>query len=315
MSTIRAGLRRREQLSEEVCLLTFGAAPGTFTGCEPGAHVSVHLGPDLVRSYSLTDWSADGAELTVAVKAERQGRGGSLAMHRLECGSTVELSGPRNNFRLDTPDGTPIVLLAGGIGVTPIYAMARGLVAAGRDFELHYLTRSRADAAFDGLLTGLGLAEAYRAHHDDVDGLLDLSALLSRRPAETHYYVCGPEPMLAAVQAASAALGRGTVHFERFTAIEVDAEAPQTGFRVAIASTGEEHEVPPDKSILQVLRDAGHDIDYACAEGTCGTCITNVLEGEIDHRDSILTPEEQAEGDCMCLCVSRACSARLLLDL
>ena len=148
MSTNRAGLLPREQLSEEVCLLTFGAAPGTFTGCEPGAHVSVHLGPDLVRSYSLTDWSADGAELTVAVKAERQGRGGSLAMHRLECGSTVELSGPRNNFRLDTPDGTPIVLLAGGIGITALCAMGEVLRQRGADYELVYVGRSREVMAY-----------------------------------------------------------------------------------------------------------------------------------------------------------------------
>lgn len=315
MSTTRAGLLRREQLSDDVCLLTFAAESGRFRGCEPGAHVSVHLGPDLVRSYSLTHWTPDGAELTVAVKAERDGRGGSLAMHRLVPGAIVELSGPRNNFPVATPEATPIVLLAGGIGVTPLYAIARSLTAAGRGFELHYLTRSASEAAFDRLLGDLGLAERYLPHHDDTDGLLDLVALLGRQPAETHYYVCGPEPMLAAVQEASSTLGRGVVHFERFTAVEIDSAAPQTGFVVALASTGEEHQIPEDRSILQVLRDAGHDIDYACSEGTCGTCITDVLEGEIDHRDSILTPEEQAEGDCMCLCVSRACSARLVLDL
>lgn len=301
-------------LSEDVGRFTFEAEDASFPNCAAGAHVDVHLPNGLIRNYSLTDWEPGGHRVTVGVKREPAGRGGSVAMHDLEVGSVVQISPPRNTFPLRTKDA-PIVLLGGGIGITPLYSMARFLGAADRIFELHYLVRTQALAAFDGPLRSLDLGAAYHLHRDDSDGLPEFEALLKAHPSETHYYVCGPEVMLQAVRQASEALNRGTVFFERFAAAPQVDDAPQESFSIALRSTGEELEVPAEKSILEVLRDAGHDVDYACSEGACGTCITDVLEGEIDHRDSILTDEERAEGDCMCICVSRARCDRLVLDL
>lgn len=301
-------------LSGDVTRFTFEAVDASFPDCAAGAHIDVHLPNGLIRNYSLTDWEPDGRRVSVAVKLEPAGQGGSVAMHALEAGSDLRVSRPRNTFSLRS-EAEPIVLVGGGIGITPLYAMARSLRAAGRSFELHYLVRTHALAAFDGQLRELGLGEAYQLHCDDADGPPEFQSLLKAHPSNTHYYVCGPEAMLGAVRSASEDLRRGTVFFERFSAVPQADNGPQESFRVAVRSTGEELAVPAEKSILEVLRDAGHDVDYACSEGACGTCITDVLEGEIDHRDSILTDEERADGDCMCICVSRARCARLVLDL
>lgn len=301
-------------LSYDVALFTFEGLDAPFPGCAAGAHVDVYLPNGMIRNFSLTDWDPAGRRVSIGVKLEPAGRGGSAAMHALEVGCEVQISPPRNNFALRT-EAEPIVLLGGGIGITPLYAMARALLAAHRPFELHYMVRTGALAAFDGPLRSLGLDEAYHLHCDDSDGPPDFAAVMKDHRSETHYYVCGPEVMLRAVQQASADLGRGTVFFERFSAAPQPAVGSRKPFRIAVRSTGEELEVPPERSILEVLRDAGHDVAYACSEGACGTCITDVLEGEIEHRDSILTDVERSAGDCMCICVSRASCARLVLDL
>lgn len=199
--------------------------------------------------------------------------------------------------------------------MTPLYAMAKTLKGLGRDFEMHYFVRSREQAAFHPHLRDLDLAERYRLHCDDVDGLPDFWRILEQRPADTHYYVCGPEVMLNAVQKASDEQGRGTVAFERFAALSGLSAGEDQPFEIVLDSTGETIDVPADKTILQVLRGAGHDVDYSCGEGTCGTCVLDVLEGDIDHRDSILDDEERAAGDCLCICVSRAAGTRLVLGL
>lgn len=312
--TANARLVERRQLATDICSFTFERADGRFTGLEAGAHVSVHLGDDLARSYSLTDWDEQGRWLRVAVKREPEGRGGSIAMHRLQVGQLLPISGPHNNFPVGATD-RPVVLLGGGIGVTPLYAMARTLARLDHDFELHYYVRSRDLAAFDTAVGGLGLGDRYHLHCDDVDGLPDFWTMLHERPGNTFYYVCGPEVMLNAVQKASDELRRGTIVFERFSAAPSPHEGPETAFDIVLDSTGETLHVPADTTILQALRKAGHDIDYNCTEGTCGTCILDVLEGEIDHRDSILTEDEKLAGDCLCVCVSRAGGPRLVLDL
>ena len=311
---LSARLVESTPLSEDVTLFTFEAVEAAFVACAAGAHVDVHLPNGLIRNYSLTDWDPAGRRVSVAVKLEPAGRGGSVAMHALQTGSVLQISQPRNTFALRDGD-EPIVLIGGGIGITPLYAMACLLRSAARPFEVHYLVRTRQLAAFDDGLRALALGDSYRLHCDDTDGLPEFQSLLKAHPSNTHYYVCGPEVMLAAVQQASEDLQRGTIFFERFSAVPQADSGPRESFRVAVRSTGEEFDVPAEKSILEVLRTAGHDVDYACSEGACGTCITDVLEGEIDHRDSILTDEERADGDCMCICVSRARCARLVLDL
>ncbi|WP_083454523.1 PDR/VanB family oxidoreductase [Nostocoides japonicum] len=316
---VKAELVATERLGVDVASFTFAATDGSFVDCEAGAHVDVHLPNGLTRTYSLTDWTPDGRRLSLAVKREPGGRGGSVAMHTLDAGAVLHLSQPRNRFPMRSTDQDEVVLLGGGIGITPLYAMARSLRAAGRPFEIRYLVRTRSAAAFDARLRALDLGGDYRLHCDDEDGILDLPALLGEHGADAHYYVCGPEVMLAAALAASERLHRGTIFFERFAAAPADLDRSESptdeDFVVALASSGRELLVPAGTSILQVLREAGHDVDYACSEGACGTCITDVVEGEIDHRDSILTDEEREAGDCLCICVSRARCPRLVLDL
>lgn len=312
--TINARLVAKTDLTGAVCAFTFEAVGASFEALDAGSHIDVHLGGDRVRSYSLTDWDEAGRWVSVAVKAEPDGRGGSLAMHQLPVGGLVRIAGPRNNFPL-TVSEHPMVLLGGGIGITPLYAMAKALRRLRRSFEIRYFVRGREMAAFDAQLRKLELGERYQLHCDDVDGLPDVRQMIEQRPAATQYYVCGPEALLNAVQKTSEELQRGTIFFERFAAVPGRPAGPDRSFEIVLDSSGETLEVPSDSSILQVLRAAGHDIDYGCGEGTCGTCILDVLGGDIDHRDSILTDEEKSAGNSMCICISRAAGPRLILDL
>jgi vanillate O-demethylase ferredoxin subunit len=312
MATSPARVVDKTRLSSEVCGLTLECETGRFTGLEPGSHIDVHLAGDVVRQYSLTGWDDTCARLSLAVKHETDGRGGSAAMHALQIGDTVQLAGPRNHFRM-VEDDRPRVLVAGGIGITPLLAMAKDM-AGTLAFDLHYFVRNRSLAIFDRELRDLGLGERYALHCDDEEGIPDFMHLVGAHPADARFYVCGPEIMLTSLQKACEELGRGSVHFERFAAVPHEAEAAQQ-FEVVLSSTGQSFTVGAEQSILGVLRDAGQDVDWGCTEGVCGTCITDVLEGEIEHLDSVLSDEEHAAQDCMCLCVSRARGARLVLDL
>lgn len=311
---VSATLVELTPLSEDIAAFTFAAAAPVFRDCDAGSHVDVHLPGGLVRSYSLTDWDPDGMWGRVAVKREDVGRGGSLAMHALAVGAEVEISHPRNHFRIE-PSLAPAVLIGGGIGITPLYAMARALHAAGTPFELYYLVRTAGMAAFDPALRELGLGEHYRLHCDDVDGLLDVDGLIRGLDKDACVYVCGPEVLLNAILEVSRESGKARILYEQFTLATTGTAELGAPFAIQLASTGEQLAVPADRSVLQVLRDAGHDVQYSCGEGECGSCITDVLDGDIDHRDSYLTEDERAAGDCMCICVSRARGPLIVLDL
>lgn len=314
IDTVRARLVKKEPLSSEICNFTFEAVGRGFAGQEAGSHVDVFLGPELVRNYSVWEWGDGGEYLSIAVKREDNGRGGSLAMHNLSVGVEVQLGGPRNNFPI-VSDGQPIVLVGGGIGITPIYAMARALEHAGRDFEVYYLVRSYELAAFNPMFQKLELGDRYHLHCDDTDGFVDFSGLINAHPVDTHYYVCGPEVLLERIRKTSVEHERGTVFYERFSPVAEAQSNPNFPFEVVIHSSSESIHVPENQSILSALRDRGYSVDFSCSNGLCGSCITDVLEGEIDHRDSVLDDEERESGDCMCICVSRAKSSRLVLDL
>jgi len=314
MVTYPARLVSKTKLSPDISDFCFEIETGSFSGLEPGAHIDVHLGEGLVRQYSIWDWSADKTRLNVAVKQERQGRGGSVAMHQLAIGDRLEIGGARNHFRLKG-HRQHITLIAGGIGATPLLAMARQLVAEGADFRIYYLVRSQDHAAFHDQFCQLGLSGQYHLHCDDVDGVFDFQTLVQSMPLNGDIYTCGPEPMLNAVLEAGKHMRGGTIHFERFAAATDVVTSPNSTFEVEINSSGAIFEVPEDQSLLQVLQDKGLSVDVGCTEGLCGSCMVDVLSGEVDHRDGILTPEEQATNDYMCVCVSRAKSKRLVLAL
>lgn len=314
MQTETARLIRKTALSPDTSDFEFEIATGRFQGLAAGAHIDVHLRDDLVRQYSLWSWSLDGRRLNVAVKREESGRGGSMAMHDLEEGAKVQIGGPRNHFQLQ-PGDRYVTLVAGGIGATPLVAMARELLNSGRAFQVIYLVRNAELAAMDAKFRELGLEQWYRLHCDDQDGQFDLPGLLRSLPVNSDVYTCGPEPMLNALLEAGSALRGGTIHFERFSASTDVDHGQSTSFEVEINSTGAVYTVGADDSILTVLKANDVHVDFGCSEGLCGSCMVDVIEGEIDHRDGILTPEEQATNSYMCTCVSRAKSKRLILDL
>ncbi|PZE28653.1 PDR/VanB family oxidoreductase [Curtobacterium sp. MCBD17_028] len=278
----------------------------------PGAHVDLEVRPGLERQYSLVATTADG-HWRVAVLREQEGRGGSAAVHDvLVPGETVAVRGPRNHFAFDP--ARPAVFVAGGIGITPILPMIALAEADGTPWTLHYAGRDRAGMAFAGDLAAAHPAQV-RLYPGDEGTRLDVPGLLAG-PSDAVVYACGPRRLVDAVVAAGAHRGPDAVRVERFTAAD-DATAPGEPFEAELALSGITVTVPPDRSLLDVVEDAGVLVLSSCREGTCGTCETPVLEGEVEHRDTVLSAEEHAEGLTMMICVSRARGGcpRLVLDL
>ncbi|NIJ11903.1 ferredoxin-NADP reductase [Saccharomonospora amisosensis] len=278
---------------------------------QPGAHIDLVLGNGLVRQYSLCGDPADRSRYLLAVLREPRGRGGSRHVHdRLAAGDMVEVGGPRNHFPLVAAER--YLFLAGGIGITPLLPMVAAADARGAAWRLVYGGRTRAAMAFHADLANRFPGRVVVCPQDET-GLLDLEAELSTPRPGTVVYCCGPEPMLAAVERACAGWPPGALHVERF------APKPHGGtaeaFEVELAGSGRVLSVPADRTVLQVLEAAGVLVLSSCEEGTCGTCETGVLEGVPDHRDSVLTDAERAEGRSLMVCVSRSRTPRLVLDL
>lgn len=282
---------------------------------EPGAHIDVHVGPSLIRQYSLWNGPAEAGAYFIGVKREPHSRGGSVAMHRLTIGSRLTISPPRNNFRLAANDA-PALLLAGGIGITPLLAMARHLDANKMPFQLHLFSRSRELAPFASKLAGLAHA---RVHCGVLPPTLDglLTGLLAAHSRQTHVYICGPSPFmeLAARLAAGNDLPPDNIHLEYFAAEQPALDASALSFDVEARQSGITVTVAPHQTIAQALIDAGVDLLTSCEQGVCGTCATAVLEGEPDHRDQYLNRMEHASGKIMTPCVSRCKGGRLVLDI
>jgi vanillate O-demethylase ferredoxin subunit len=277
-----------------------------------GAHIDLTLPNGLVRSYSLVNSQAERHRYVIAVQKDRASRGGSKWVHEnLRAGDTVTVNGPRNNFALNET-AEKSIFLAGGIGITPILSMIGRLSALGRAWELIYCSRKRSGTAF---LESLEKKPQVRFNFDEERGgkMLDIAAVLKAVPANGHLYCCGPLPMLEAFEQVTKDLARERVHVEYFSAKEPP--AVEGGFNVVLAKSGREFIVPPGKTILGTLLDAGLDIPYSCTEGVCGTCETKVLEGVPDHRDLILTEGERASNKTMMICCSGSKSEKLVLDL
>ena len=297
---------------------------GPLPGFGPGAHVKVAV-PGLAESrcYSLVQLAPDAArfaapqEYRLGVRLEDPSAGGSRHMHGLSAGDAISVEGPHNDFPLhEAPSGEePVLLIAGGIGITPVASMAAALRAAGRAFHLHYCGRSAGQLAFLPELQALAGADMTVHADDDPATCFDLGALLDGASPRQHLYVCGPKGLIdAVIQGARARHWPDAhVHFELFSAA-----APRAGdrpFEVELRQAGRVLVVPADKTILEVMEEAGCDPMYDCKRGECGVCQATVLEGEPDHRDYYLSDAEKAQGRLIQICVSRARSARLVLDL
>lgn len=278
----------------------------------PGAHIDLHLQDGLIRSYSLINES-DGKSYTVAVLKNINGNGGSRYVHeRLHTGVALEISHPRNHFKLNE-GGSKSVLIAGGIGVTPIWAMRNWLLAKNMSMSLLYCARSSEEAAFySELRDTIGVS----IHLDtERGGAPDLFAYLKDESPDSDFYCCGPAPMLSAFETACKKLGFKNVHLERFAAEGPIETAQKNEYEVTLASTGRIIKIASGTSLLETLENSGVKVDSACREGICGTCETRVLAGTPLHRDSILSDEERNSNTTMMICVSGCAGRSLVLDL
>jgi cytochrome P450/ferredoxin-NADP reductase len=302
----------KETVAEGVVALTLRHVDGeALPPWDPGAHVDLILDEAATRQYSLC--GDPGSNLwRLGILRDANGSGGSLHVHdKLQQGDLVRVRGPRNNFPL--VESPRYLFIAGGIGITPMIPMIRAAEAAGAEWQLVYGGRQRSSMAFLDELAAYG--DRVLVHPQDEFGLLDLAGLLGQPQPDTLVYCCGPEPLLAAVEASCVDWPKRSLHVERFVAKALTEPVLREPFEVHLAQSNLTLTVPPEQSILSAVEEAGVDVLSSCAEGTCGTCETPVLEGLPDHRDSILDEEEREAGDCMMICVSRSCTKRLVLDL
>ncbi|MFD5369836.1 PDR/VanB family oxidoreductase [Streptomyces sp. NPDC127103] len=274
----------------------------------PGAHVDVHVG-GRIRQYSLCGDPQDQDAYQIGVLDEPSSRGGSRYVHtRLRPGESVTVSAPRNHFALE--EAASYVFVAGGIGITPLLAMAREATRRGAEWRMVYGGRSRASMAFTAELALLkGELELVP---QDERGHIDLDAVLTRLPDGALVYSCGPEPLLAAVAERCPA---DRLRLERFTAPTAERTGDDEEFEVECRASGLTLRVDAHTSILDAVENAGIGVDSSCRDGICGSCETRVLDGTPDHRDFLLSEAERTAGATMMICVSRCASGRLVLDL
>jgi tetrachlorobenzoquinone reductase len=290
---------------------------GALPPYRPGAHIDLHLPNGMVRQFSLVVPNADPASYIVGVKRDENSRGGSrYIIDQMKVGDEIKISAPRNNFPL-VEDAEHVTLFAGGIGITPIWCMVQQLNALGRPWKLYYACRSRADMAFVEKLETFDGKLRHLHFDDEAGGVLDMAAAIAETPQNAHIYCCGPNPMLKAFEAATAGRPRNLVHVEYFTPKEEAAgeETKLGGFWVELAKSGEEYFIPEGKKVLEVLYEAGVDVDYSCELGICGACETKVISGTPIHHDSVLSEEEQASNEKVMICCCGCATERLVLDM
>ena len=278
----------------------------------PGAHIKVQTPSGALRKYSLCGTPEDRLRYTITVKREDAGQGGSASMHdQLKEGDTLYTAVPDNAFPL-VENARAYLFIAGGIGITPILSMIRSFgELPPAPWTLIYLSRSAATTAFVGELGQAGLKKNVRIHHSEDGGEFDLWPALEK-PNSAHVYCCGPRGLMEAVRDMTGHWSPKNVHFESFDE-GGRAQPDDKPFTVKLARSGGRFEVPVGKSILNVLREHGCATASSCESGTCGTCRTGLLEGEADHRDMVLMPEEMDSQ--IMVCVSRAKTPELVLDL
>jgi vanillate O-demethylase ferredoxin subunit len=318
MSELKVRVAARTIEAEGVCGFELLPLEGeVLPAFEAGAHIDIHLGGGMVRQYSLCNAPHERHRYQVGVLREPASRGGSAAMHdEVRAGDIITISVPKNHFPL-APAGRS-VLFAGGIGITPILAMAEALCTTGNRFELHYSARSPERAAFRARIVAAPFADSAHFHYDSgaAGQQLDLAKVLGTPDAGTHIYVCGPGGYIDHVLGVAATLGwpPAQLHREYFSAAPIDASG-DAAFDVKLAGSGQVVTIPAGRTVVAVLAEHGIDIPVSCEQGVCGTCLTRVLDGLPDHRDVYLTDEERAANDQFTPCCSRAKGTMLVLDL
>ncbi|MDJ0357323.1 PDR/VanB family oxidoreductase [Paenarthrobacter sp. PH39-S1] len=309
----------RRFVGEDIVALTLRRDDGElFPAWEPGSHIDVFLGKDvngdpLSRQYSLWGPVEDRTAWRIGVLKDPKSRGGSQRVHdQLLEGVVLQVRGARNHFQMEPAES--YIFIAGGIGITPILPMVKQAERQGVPWKLYYLARNRERLALLEEISKLP-AQHVILHCDDEQGMIDLAGITSTLGTSEHVYACGPGPLLDVLDTMSQESGRWTFHCERFAAATVAPGRTELPFEVLLAKSGTNHQIPAGVSCLKVLRESGVNVDWSCSEGVCGTCETEVLEGEPDHRDSVLTAEERAANETMMICVSRAHSPKIVLNL
>jgi phthalate 4,5-dioxygenase reductase component len=304
---------RAERIARDIHLLELrdpaGAALPPFTA---GSHVSVRAPNGSLRKYSLCNDPGETHRYVIGVKRDPAGRGGSVSLvDGVRVGDSVETSLPANAFELDEK-ASAYLLIAGGIGITPILAMAHRLAALGKRFRVVYLTRSPEDTAFADVLAEEPFRGKVTLHHDggDPERAFDLWPLLEKPGGQL--YCCGPRPLLEAVRDMTGHWSAAAIHFESFLDAAAAAKPEDRSFSVRLARSGTTIAVPAAVSILEAMRAAGHDAPSSCESGTCGTCRTRLLEGVADHRDLVLAEDERDRW--IMICVSRAATPEIAID-
>ena len=312
--TMPLRVTRNDKIADGIHLLEFRDPSGNqlpqFTG---GAHIAVRVPNGLLRKYSLCNDPAERDRYQIAVKREVTGRGGSINLiDDVKAGDELIVTAPVNDFGLP-PRAQDFLFIAGGIGVTPMVAMIRQVMAEGKRFRLFYCSRSPETTAFREELGAQQFKDMVTIHYDggDVSRSIDLRPILAERKNREHLYCCGPRPLMEAVRAMTDHWSPTAVHFEAFSEAETH-KADDKPFKVKLARSGTVLDVPTTKTILEVLRDHGLDVPSSCETGTCGTCRTKMLAGEADHRDLVLADHERK--DTIMICVSRARSGEITID-
>ncbi|BCH30634.1 ferredoxin [Mesorhizobium sp. L-8-10] len=314
-ATIRVEVARKWRAADGIAGFELRPIKGLLPTFQPGAHIDVHMPNGLIRQYSIINGPGESGTYVIGVKLERDSTGGSTCMHEtVRAGDVLAISEPRNNFPLRR-DAVETIFVAGGIGITPLLAMAQTLKNQNLAYDLHYFAQDEAQLAFPERTKELG--DALKPHlglSPDETGVKLREILATCRP-DMHLYLCGPGPMLQAARRIAAELGwpETAVHFEYFkNTNKID---DSSSFEVALARSCVTLKVPAGKTILEVMREAGVDMPSSCEQGACGTCLATVIEGEPDHQDVYLNDAEKKSGTKIMTCVSRAKSARLVLDL
>ncbi|PSJ59164.1 Rieske 2Fe-2S domain-containing protein [Kumtagia ephedrae] len=314
-AAIRVQVARKWAAADGIAGFELRPIKGLLPTFQPGAHIDVHMPNGLIRQYSIVNGPGESDSFGIGVKLERDSAGGSSCMHEtVREGDVLAISEPRNNFPLRR-DAVKTIFVAGGIGITPLIAMAQALKNQDLAFDLHYFAQNEAQLAFPERTGTLGMALKPHLGLSPEQTGAKLREILSGYRPDTHLYLCGPGPMLEAARTIAAELGwpETAVHFEYFKNTKVIDDS--SSFEVALARSCMTLTVPAGRTILDVVREAGVDMPSSCEQGACGTCLATVIEGEPDHQDVYLNDAEKRSGTKIMTCVSRAKSARLVLDL
>jgi vanillate O-demethylase ferredoxin subunit len=318
-ATLRVRVAAKTQEAKDICTLELVAADGSvLPAFTAGSHIDVHIPGSLTRQYSLCNAPLETHRYVIGVLRDAASRGGSVAMHdAVQAGSELQISHPKNHFEL-AGEARRSLLLAGGIGVTPLLSMAEALSAQGAPFEMHYCSRSKERTAFVERIQSSAFGAHVHLHFDDGDAAqkLDIPGLLSAPKIDQHLYVCGPKGFMDVVLNTAKAAGwpAAQLHSEFFAA-EVQSLESDGSFEVELSGSGQVVVVAKDQTVVQALVAAGVDVPTACEQGVCGTCLTRVVSGTPDHRDQYLTDDEHAANDQFLPCCSRSLSPRLVIAL